>query len=172
MGAGVLIGQKKPELKDVIGQYVIFRGSVSTTVTDSSAHSITLDTIAKATSNISNYVGLVNGDILLNPGIYTIGGKIQITSNTENVAIYSFWRKDTDQASLDLSSASSDVDAQMGESYLFIPAGASQAKTIINPTTVEITEPTYVRIGYHLSSANTSMVIAENACRVQITKLK
>lgn len=170
MGAGVLLGQKKTDLKDVIGQYAIFSGSESITVNDTTPQSVTLNTTVKNTSKITNYVSLNNGDILLSPGIYRINGKVKFSSNSQAVGVWTYWRMSTDQSSFD-TTITDNIESQTSEAYIYIPDNASEVHANFNPTTVEITEPTYIRIGY-VTSANTMLVVSEEGCRIQVTKLK
>ena len=157
----------KSEL-DKIGQYMIFRCNLaSATLTTTDVYYLAIDDILKVSGDISDHVDITsNGFILLRAGTYLITGKFQITSSSVATSVLVGWMSKTNDTSFGLS-----PESQNAESYMYIQDGTIQAKVHVNPTVITVTEDTYLRFQIKPLDAG-SMVIAPEACRFEVTKLK
>ena len=153
---------------DKIGQYMVLRCKLeSVTLTTTDVYYLSVDDILKTSGDISDYVDVTSdGFVLLKAGTYLVTGKFQITSSSVVNSVLAGWMAKTGSTSFGLS-----PESQNAESYMYIQSGTIQAKVPVNPTVITVTEDTYLRFQIKQLDAG-SMVIAPEACRFEITKLK
>lgn len=153
-----------------IGRYMVFGGDAADVqLTNTNTHYIPINHPLVNQLDADEYISNnSNGYIVLKKGIYLVAGKIQLTNTSTPVSIIASWMSSTDGNTFQVS-----YETQVSESYVYIGSTDSllHAKLLLNPMVVIVSDTMYLRAQVQLRNT-ASVLLSQQACRFQVTKLK